>query len=214
MIKAIIFDLDGVIVDTAHYHYLAWKRLANEFNIDLTPDKNELLKGVSRKESLEIILSLGNLKKTDEEKEALAVRKNGWFVEYVEKMNATEIFTGVKEMITTLKQAGYRVALASSSKNAQTVIVRLGIKNEFDTIVDGTMITHSKPHPEIFLTAASRLQVNPLECLVFEDAEAGVEAAIRAGMKCVGVGSKKQLGKADVIVARTADFNMNLLRTL
>jgi len=214
LIKAIIFDLDGVIVDTAHYHYLAWKRLANEFNIDLTPDKNELLKGVSRKESLEIILSLGNLKKTDEEKEALAVRKNGWFVEYVEKMNATEIFTGVKEMITTLKQAGYRVALASSSKNAQTVIVRLGIKNEFDTIVDGTMITHSKPHPEIFLTAASRLQVNPLECLVFEDAEAGVEAAIRAGMKCVGVGSKKQLGKADVIVARTADFNMNLLRTL
>lgn len=214
MIKAIIFDLDGVIVDTAHYHYLAWKRLANEFNIDLTPDKNELLKGVSRMESLEVILGLDGLKKNNAEKEALAAKKNRWFVEYVEKMKADEIFTGVKEMLTTLKREGYSVALASSSRNAQTVIERLGIQNDFDTVVDGTMIANSKPHPEIFLQVASRLRVSPSECLVFEDAEAGVEAAIRAGMKCVGVGSRKQLGKADFIVTRTADFDRKLLLTL
>jgi beta-phosphoglucomutase len=214
LIKALIFDLDGVIVDTAHYHYLAWKRLAKEFNIDLTPDKNERLKGVSRVESLQMILDMGGLKKSRKDMELMAARKNEWFVEYVEKMNASEIFTGVKEMLMALKQGGYTIALASSSKNAQTVLERLGIENAFDKVVDGTMIIRGKPDPEIFLLAASQLEVLPSECIVFEDAEAGVEAALRAGMKCVGVGSKEQLSKADFIVSKTADFDRTLLTTL
>ena len=214
MIKAIIFDLDGVIVDTAHYHYLAWKRLAKEFSIDLTLEQNELLKGVSRTKSLQIILDLGGLKKSIKEMEMLAARKNSWFVEFIEKMKPDEIFPGVKDMLVTLRKDGYKVALASSSKNADMVIKRLYIENEFDTVVDGTMIVHSKPDPEIFLMAASRLHLSPAECVVFEDAEAGVEAAIRAGMKCVGVGSPKQLGKANFIVAKTADFDRKLLQAL
>ena len=214
MIKAIIFDLDGVIVDTAHYHYLAWKRLAKEFNIDLTLEQNELLKGVSRTKSLQIILHFGGLKKSIKEMEILAARKNGWFVEFIEKMKPDEIFPGIKEMLVALKKDGYKVALASSSKNADMVIKRLCIENEFDTVVDGTMIVHSKPDPEIFLMAASRLHLSPAECVVFEDAEAGVEAAIRAGMKCVGVGSTKQLSKANFIVSKTADFDSKILQAL
>lgn len=212
MIKACIFDLDGVIVDTAHYHYLAWKRLASELNINLTEEINERLKGVSRMHSLEIILRLGGISLSQHEKENLANKKNSWFVDYLERMAPEEIFPGVKQLIKDLRQSGIKVGLASSSKNAKTVIQLLHIQNEFDTVVDGTMITHSKPHPEIFLLAASRLGVDPKECLVFEDAEAGVEAAIAAGMKCVGVGSPAQLGKANKIVATTGDFKISGLR--
>lgn len=212
MIKACIFDLDGVIVDTAHYHYLAWKRLASELNINLTEEINERLKGVSRMHSLEIILRLGGISLSQHEKENLANKKNSWFVDYLERMAPEEIFPGVKQLIKDLRQSGIKVGLASSSKNAKTVIQLLHIQNEFDTVVDGTMITHSKPHPEIFLLAASRLGVDPKECLVFEDAEAGVEAAIAAGMKCVGVGSPAQLGKANKIVTTTGDFKISGLR--
>ena len=214
MIKACIFDLDGVIVDTAHYHFLAWKRLASELNINLTQELNERLKGVSRMHSLEIILGLGGISLSEHEKENLANKKNGWFVDYLERMAPEEIFPGVKQLINDLRAAGIKVGLASSSKNAKTVIQLLHIQNEFDSVVDGTMITHSKPHPEIFLLAASRLGVQPKECLVFEDAEAGVEAAIAAGMKCVGVGSPEQLGKADKVITTTGDFKVSGLREL
>ena len=214
MIKACIFDLDGVIVDTAHYHFLAWKRLASELNINLTEEINERLKGVSRMHSLEIILSLGGISLSQHEKENLANKKNSWFVDYLERMAPEEIFPGVKQLIKDLRAGGIKVGLASSSKNAKTVIQLLHIQNEFDTVVDGTMITHSKPHPEIFLLAASRLGVQPEDCLVFEDAEAGVEAAIAAGMKCVGVGSPEQLGKADKVITTTGDFKFSGLREL
>lgn len=206
MIKACIFDLDGVIVDTAHYHFLAWKRLATELDIDLTPADNEKLKGVSRIDSLKIILSLGNKVLPAARMEELANRKNRWFVEYVEAMKPEEIFPGVKDLIATLRKQSLKIALASSSKNAGRVVELLGVAGLFDAMVDGTMITHSKPDPEIFLQAAQRLGVDPRYCLVFEDAEAGVEAALRAGMRCVGVGSPEQLGKADLVVKRTADF--------
>lgn len=209
MIKAVIFDLDGVIVDTAHYHYIAWKRLASEFGITLTPQHNELLKGVSRMRSLEIILELGNIQLPDAEKEALADKKNRWFIEYIESIRPEEIFPGVKEMLVDCRTKNLKVALASSSKNAPRVIELLGVANLFDTMVDGTMITHTKPDPEIFLLAANRLGVLPDKCVVFEDAEAGVEAALAAGMKCVGVGSPEQLGKANVIVKQTADFDLS-----
>lgn len=211
MIEAVIFDLDGVIVDTAHYHYIAWKRLASEFGITLTPQHNELLKGVSRMRSLEIVLELGNIQLPEAEKEVLADKKNKWFIEYIESIRPEEIFAGVPAMLTNCRKRNLKVALASSSKNAPRVIELLGVANLFDAMVDGTMITHSKPDPEIFLLAAKRLSVTPHKCLVFEDAEAGVEAALAAGMKCVGVGSPEQLGKANFIVKQTADFDLDNL---
>ena len=214
MVKAIIFDLDGVLVDTAHYHYLAWKRLASELGIDLTIQHNELLKGVSRMRSLEIILDLGGIKLSETEKERIANKKNGWFVEFIKEMKPEEIFPGVKEMLARIRAKGLKVALASSSKNAQNVIQLLHIENDFDVIVDGNMIAHSKPDPEIFLLAAAKLGIDPASCVVFEDAEAGVEAAIAAGMKCIGVGSAEQLRKANYIVRNTADFNLEKLSSL
>lgn len=206
MIKACIFDLDGVIVDTAHYHFLAWKRLADELGVTFTEVENVQLKGVSRMRSLEIILELGRLKLDRKIMETLADKKNSWFVDYINAMKPEEIYPGVKELIIALKQKGIRIALASSSKNAQAVINLLNIESLFDAIVDGTMIVNSKPDPEIFLLAASMLGMRPEECVVFEDAEAGVEAAIRAGMKCVGVGNPEQLAKANKIIKRTGDF--------
>lgn len=211
MIKAVIFDLDGVIIDTAHYHYIAWKRLASEFAITLTPAHNELLKGVSRMRSLDIILSLGNIEMSVEQREQLADKKNNWFVEYIESIRPEEIFPGVVDLIKNLKAKNIKVGLASSSKNAPRVIELLGIASEFDTIIDGTMIVHTKPDPEIFLLAAHKLGIKPSECLVFEDAEAGVEAALAAGMKCVGVGSPDQLGKAELVIKNTGDFSVDLV---
>lgn len=214
MIKACIFDLDGVIVDTAHYHFLAWKRLADELGVNFTEKENERLKGVSRMDSLNIILDLGHVKLDDKTKLALADKKNIWFVEYVDTMKPEEIFPGVKELLKKIRSMGIKVGLASSSKNAPRVIELLKIEKEFDAIVDGTMIVNSKPDPEIFLLAASNLKVSPKESLVFEDAEAGVEAALAAGMKCIGIGSKEQLGKANVVIAKTGEFNTDLLNTL
>jgi beta-phosphoglucomutase len=213
VIKACIFDLDGVIVDTAHYHFLAWKKLAEQLGIIFTEKENEQLKGVSRMHSLEIILSLGNLKLDENKKQLLADRKNSWFVDYVNAMKPEEIFPGVKTLLKKIRSKGLKVGLASSSKNAPAVIKLLGIENEFDAIVDGTMIVHSKPDPEIFLLAASMLNVSPKDCLVFEDAEAGVEAALRAGMKCVGVGSADQLDKANMIISKTGDFSLESLNS-
>jgi len=214
MIKAVIFDLDGVIVDTAHYHFIAWKRLAKELGIHFTEQENEQLKGVSRMRSLEIILELGNLLLSQEEMEKLATKKNQWFVDYINAMKPDEIFPNVKEMIQNIRANGIKVALASSSKNADTVLTLLDIKNLFDVIVDGTMIRNTKPDPEIFLLAARKLNLPPSECLVFEDAEAGVEAAVAAGMKCIGVGSPQQLSKADVVVSKTADFDIQKIKNL
>jgi beta-phosphoglucomutase len=214
VIKACIFDLDGVIVDTAHYHFIAWKRLAKELGLDLTEKENERLKGVSRMRSLEIILELGGVDLPLAEKEKLAEKKNAWFVELVNAIQPEEIFTGVKKLIQDLKKLGIKVALASSSKNAGTVIRLLRIADQFDAMVDGGMVTHSKPDPEIFLLAAKKLGVEPVDCVVFEDAEAGVEAALRAGMKCVGVGSVEQLGKANIVVSKTADFDITKLNRL
>ena len=214
MIKAIIFDLDGVIVDTARYHFLAWKRLADELGIPFTETDNERLKGVSRMRSMEILLEIGGITMSETEKEKLANRKNTWFVDYVERMLPEEIYPGVKPLLEKLRQRGIQVALASSSKNAKTVIQLLHIQELFEVVVDGTMIVHSKPDPEIFLLAAMRLGIPPKECLVVEDAEAGVEAAHAAGMRCLGIGSPEQLFKAEKVISKTGDFTMEMLHEI
>ena len=206
--------MDGVIVDSARYHFLAWKRLADELGVKFTLEDNERLKGVSRVRSLEIILELGNLSFDESSKEKLAEKKNKWFVEYVNAMRPDEVFPGVKDLIQKMRTSGFKVALASSSKNARTVIRLIEIEGDFDTVVDGTMITHTKPDPEIFLMAASMLHLSPSDCVVFEDAEAGVEAALNAKMKCVGVGSPKQLSAANLVIPRTGDFKIEMLRSL
>jgi beta-phosphoglucomutase len=211
LIKAVIFDLDGVIVDTARYHFLAWKRLADELGIKFTEKDNERLKGVSRIRSMEILMELGGITLSQHEKERLANKKNAWFVDYVERMLPEEIYPGVAALITTMKQHGMRIALASSSKNAKTVLQLLRIEHLFEAVVDGTMVVHSKPDPEIFLLAATKLGVDPKECLVFEDAEAGVEAALAAGMHCVGIGSPEQLVKAMRVIRTTGEFTMDML---
>jgi beta-phosphoglucomutase len=188
--------------------------LAKELGFDLTKEQNERLKGVSRMQSLEIVLELGGISLSPHDKEKLANKKNTWFNDYIERMAPEEIFPGVRKLLQKLRAKGVKVGLASSSKNARTVIQVLHIGNEFDAVVDGTMITHSKPDPEIFLLAAEKLHTAPENCLVFEDAEAGVEAALRAGMKCIGVGSVDQLGKANKVIPRTADFQPDMLERL
>ncbi len=213
-IRGCIFDLDGVIVDTAHYHFLAWKRLAAGLNYQLTPADNERLKGVSRLKSLEIVLQLAGVSMSAEEMERLADQKNAWFREYVAEMKPDEIFPGVTALIRELRGAGIKVGLASSSKNAREVIRLLGIADEFDAIVEGNMIAHTKPHPEIFLKTAELLGVAPEVCVVVEDAEAGVEAALAAGMKCVGIGSPAALAKADAVFPKTGDINLSTLTGL
>lgn len=213
-IRGCIFDLDGVIVDTAHYHFLAWKRLAAGLNYQLTPADNERLKGVSRLKSLEIVLQLAGISMSAEEMERLADQKNAWFREYVAEMKPDEIFPGVTALIRELRGAGIKVGLASSSKNAREVIRLLGIADEFDAIVEGNMIAHTKPHPEIFLKTAELLGVAPEVCVVVEDAEAGVEAALAAGMKCVGIGSPAALAKADAVFPKTGDINLSTLTGL
>jgi len=199
-VSACIFDLDGVVVDTAKYHYLAWKRLAAEHGFDFTEHDNERLKGVSRMASLEILLEIGQKSASPQEKELMAARKNAWYVEYIENMDPSEILPGAQEFIENLRGRGIKVTLGSASKNARLILNRIGLVNHFDTIVDGTRVVNAKPNPEVFLIAASDLGVTPAECLVFEDAEAGVEAAINGGMRCVGVGNPLVLSKANLVI--------------
>lgn len=199
-VKACIFDLDGVIVDTAKYHYIAWKEIANELGFDFTLEDNERLKGVSRMTSLDILLSLGNIKKSEEEKLSLATKKNENYLTYILKMGPEEILPGTKEFLKVLQREGIKIALGSASKNAMTILERLELTLYFEAIIDGTKVSKAKPDPEVFLKGAEALNVLPEECVVFEDAEAGVEAAIAGGMKCVGIGKPDVLGKANLVV--------------
>jgi beta-phosphoglucomutase len=214
LITAFIFDLDGVLVDTAKYHFIAWKKLADELGIPFTETDNERLKGVSRMDSLDIILSIGGVTLSAERKIELANKKNSWFVDFVNNMKPDDIFPGVKELLQSIRAKGFSVALASSSKNAPAVLKLLKIEDQFDVVVDGTMVQQAKPDPEIFLLAANKLGKVQSECVVFEDAEAGVEAAKRAHMKCVGVGNSKSLYKADYIVSQMADFKITDLEKI
>lgn len=199
-IKAVIFDLDGVIVDTAKYHYIAWTRLANELGFDFTKTDNERLKGVSRVTSLEILLEIGKKEMNEEEKEKRMAQKNEWYLEYILNMKEDEIFPGVKNYISQLREKGIKLAIGSASKNAKKTLERLKILDCFDAVSDGTNVTKAKPDPEVFLKAAEMMGVSPDYCIVFEDALAGVDAAKSAGMKCVGVGDPNVLKPADKVI--------------
>lgn len=198
--RAAIFDLDGVIVDTAKYHYLAWKRLANELGFNFTETDNERLKGVSRVRSLEILLEIGGMELDNQTKSQLAAQKNDWYVEYVRHMDATEILPGAAEYLKSIRTKGVRTAIGSASKNAPLILERLGIIGLFDVIVDGNKVSKAKPDPEVFLRAANELDISQVVCVVFEDAEAGVEAARRAGMGVVGIGKPSVLKDADAVI--------------
>lgn len=200
-IKACIFDLDGVIVDTAIYHYKAWRRLANSLDFDFSEQQNEQLKGVSRMRSLEIVLQAGSITKTDAEKEQLAAQKNTWYVEMINQMTTDEILPGAREFVQTCRDAGIKTALGSASKNSMTILEKLQIVNLFDAIIDGNKVTKAKPDPEVFLKGAEALGIEPQYCVVFEDAIAGVEAAKAGGMKAIGIGDPKILHEADLVVS-------------
>jgi beta-phosphoglucomutase len=199
--KAAIFDLDGVIVDTAKYHYLAWKRLARELGFDFAETDNERLKGVSRMRSLEILLEVGGVLMDEAARRESASRKDGWYVEYVEKMDPSELLPGAVEYVRHIRSRGVRTAIASASRNAPLIIDRVRIGSLFDTVVDGTKVSRAKPEPDVFLRAARELGIAAQDCVVFEDAEAGIEAANRAGMGSVGVGKPENLKNADLVIA-------------
>jgi beta-phosphoglucomutase len=213
-IKACIFDLDGVIVDTAVYHYKAWKRLANELGFDFTEEDNEKLKGVSRVQSLELILQWGGVTKTEAEKEELATRKNDWYVEMISHMTPAEILPGAKEFLETCKAAGLKTALGSASKNSMTILKNIQLVDLFDAIIDGNHVSKSKPDPEVFLKGAEAIGVEPSHCVVFEDAIAGIEAALNGGMKAVGIGSPKVLTRANLVVSGLNEMTLGKLSLL
>ena len=213
-IKACIFDLDGVIVDTAVYHYQAWKKLANQLGFDFTEHQNEQLKGVSRVRSLELILGWGGVSKTAQEQHELATLKNTWYVEMISRMTPDEILPGAKQFLEDCHAAGLKIALGSASKNSAMILDKTGLTDHFDAIIDGNKVSKAKPDPEVFLKGAEALGIAPVYCVVFEDAIAGIEAALNAGMKAVGIGSPQVLIKANLIVNGLDEMSLQKLQSL
>lgn len=206
MYQAIIFDLDGVLCSTDRYHYQAWKQLADRLGISFDESVNARLRGVSRMESLDIILEKSDKVYTKAEKETLAAEKNAAYCKLLQQMNPTDLSPEVCETLAKLRQRGIRLAVGSSSKNTKTILERIGLGNFFDAVSDGTNITHSKPDPEVFLLAAKMLGLSPLSCLVVEDASAGVEAAIRGHFDCAGLGDAAQHSRVTYPLKRFQDI--------
>lgn len=199
MIKGFIFDLDGVLVDTAKFHFKAWKRLAHSLDIDFSEKQNEHLKGIGREESLKKILEWGNKTVSDDEFENLMLQKNEWYLEMVNTMKEGDTLPGVNKFLQGTRKLNLKTALGSASKNAKTILEHVNLTNFFDAIIDGTQTTKSKPNPQVFEMAAEALQLEPTSLVVFEDSLAGIEAANNGGFRCVGIGNKKVLKKADVV---------------
>jgi beta-phosphoglucomutase len=199
-VQACLFDLDGVIVDTAKYHYLAWRQLANQLGFDLTLEQNELLKGVSRMESLEIVLGIGGVKLSEEEKSKYAAEKNAKYLEFCKQITPDDALPGVRDFLDELKANAIKTGLGSASKNAKTILTNLDMLTYFDTIVDGNRATIGKPDPQVFLMGAEDLSVSPEHCIVFEDAVAGIQAAKAGGMIGVGIGQASVLTEADYVM--------------
>jgi len=210
-VEAFIFDLDGVITDTAEFHYLAWKELGESLGISIDREFNETLKGVSRTDSLERILELGNKQNdyTAEEKEKLANGKNDNYVKLIQNISPKDLLPGVEEFLKSLKEAGFKIGMASASKNAMMVTNLLQVQDYFDHIVDAATVAVSKPDPEVFLKAATALGVAPENCIGVEDAAAGVTAIKAAGMYAVAIGDASVLASADMILKSTDELNLN-----
>jgi len=213
-IQACIFDLDGVIVDTAQYHFEAWKRLAHELGFDLTPEHVEKLKGIGRMETLDMLLDMGNQTATKREKKQLAEIKNGWYRDLISKMQPKDLLPGVMDFFEELTEAHILIAIVSASKNAPTIIRQVKVGRYLDALIDGSKITKSKPDPEIFLKAAEEMGIAPEHCLVFEDAQSGIEAAKNGGMRAIGVDSQKVLQNADRLIPGLYDIDLEKLKTL
>lgn len=195
--KGFIFDLDGVIVDTAGFHYLAWRNLANELGFEFTEEQNERFKGVSRVRSLEILLEIGGVQATQEQKDEWLISKNEKYLSYISKMTADDILPGVLKVLNYLRDKNIPMALGSASKNAQPILKRVGLFERFDCIVDGNHVTKAKPDPEVFTIGADELGVAYEDAIVFEDSIAGIQAANRVNMVSVGIGDAQVLNEAD-----------------
>ena len=212
--KACIFDMDGVIVDSAKYHFLAWQRLAAELSIDFNHHDNEALKGLSRVDSLERILIKGGLQLDNNTKEVLMDKKNKWYLEFISDMRPEEVLPGVKEFLEMLKEEGVKIGLGSSSKNAQMILDKTNLAPFFDVVVDGNQVTFSKPDPEVFINGSRQLNVMPSEVVVFEDAEAGVDAALSGGFHVIGVGDANVLSKAEEVIRTFEGLTPSDVRTM
>ncbi|MGB5647835.1 beta-phosphoglucomutase [Muriicola sp.] len=212
--KGFIFDLDGVIVDTAKYHYLAWKHLADELGIPFTKEQNEQFKGVSRKRCLEILLEWGELKVSQSQFNSWLAEKNEDYLQYIETMTASEILPDVPKVLNFLKEHNVPMALGSASKNARPILKKVGLIPYFTSIVDGTQVTKAKPDPEVFMIAAGELKVMPQHCIVFEDALAGIEAANRAGMTSIGIGKKEILTEARYVFKDFTEIELKFIKEL
>lgn len=210
-ILGVIFDLDGVIVTTDDCHYRAWKRMADGEGIYFDREINNRLRGVSRMESLSIVLERANRSYTEEEKQALAAQKNGYYVELIGALTSADVLPGALDTLDTLRRAGIKIAIGSSSKNTPLILKRIGLADAFDAVADGNAIKHSKPDPEVFLLAASLMGLEPRNCLVVEDADAGVEAALNGGMRALGVGSASANPKATYHSADLASFDFGAI---
>jgi beta-phosphoglucomutase len=211
-IEACLFDLDGVLVDTARYHYLAWRRLAQELGFEFTEAQNERLKGVSRVRSLEILLEIGHKQVDQTTFGDLAAKKNAWYVASIAQMTPAEILPGAKEFLGALRAAGIKTALGSASQNAGLILAKIGLVDHFDAIVDGTHTSKAKPDPEVFLLGAQAVGIPAANCCVFEDAAAGVDAAKAAGMKVVGIGRPSILPHADLVIEGLHQMSIERLR--
>ncbi|SNR15828.1 beta-phosphoglucomutase [Tenacibaculum jejuense] len=212
--KGFIFDLDGVIVDTAKYHFLAWKKLANDLGIDFTEDQNEQLKGVSRVKSLEKILNWGGVSISEEEFLQLMDKKNTDYLSYIETMTEDEILVDVPKVLNLLKVENQGLALGSASKNARTILKKVELFDKFDSIVDGTNVTKAKPDPEVFIIAAENLEIAPEKCIVFEDSIAGIQAANAANMISIGIGQKDVLSEADYVFKDFSEISEEFITQL
>ena len=212
-ISACIFDLDGVIVDTAKHHLVAWNKMANQFGYELSQDDNEKLKGVSRMGSLEIILGLAGVDVSDEEKIELARQKNEWYVEMMSQITKSEILPGVENFLDELDNHEIKIALGSASKNAPIILEKIGLFDRFEVIIDGNSTVKSKPDPEVFLKGAEGLGVLPSESVVFEDSSKGIDAAKTGGFLAVGIGEKSNLEHADLVIQGFQDFSFSDLES-
>lgn len=204
-----LFDLDGVIVDTAKFHFVAWRRLANHLGIDFNEEQNEQLKGVSRRESLLKIAEWGGISLTDNELETYMKLKNDWYLELIETLTPADILPGADAFIIAAKEQNIGIALGSASKNAVMILERIGMLNLFDAIVDGNHVSKSKPDPEVFIKGAQALGCSAEMSIVFEDSVAGIEAANTASMKSIGIGTADVLTEAQIVVADLSQLSLS-----